>query len=379
MRILTFLTICLVLSAVGCANISEMAGRIQSTAKDEEDEHKTTSSMVASADDPRASVGLNYPSKLDVADFPTGLAFSPDGRLFFNERRGRIRVFEDGRVKTFAEVEVPRPLGYHETGLLGIALAPSFPADPGVYVYHTYKEGGRMFNKVVRFEDSKGRGVNPEVLIDKIPAANVHNGGRVAFGPDKNLYITTGDAGRSALAQDKRSLAGKVLRIGPNGDIPDDNPFGSAVFSYGHRNVFGLAFSTDGEAYVTENGPDKNDEINRLEKGGNYGWPSVTGFSRRKDMIGPLRTYTPNVAPTGATFYTGSRFAEVKGDFFFGDWNTGRLHRLELSDDGREIIKEAIVFESKEGIVDVTEAPDGFLYVTTPAAVQRVDPTILSD
>jgi glucose/arabinose dehydrogenase/putative cell wall-binding protein len=234
---------------------------------------------------------------------PWGLAVLPDGVALVSERdTARLRlVHPDGRVTDVGTVPGVVPGG--EGGLLGIALSPTFSSDRLVYAYLT---AGNE-NKVIRMPfDAIGSQV--QTLVSGIPKASIHNGGRIAFGPDGMLYIGTGDAAQSSLAQDRSSLGGKVLRVRPDGSVPPDNPFpGSPVFSLGHRNVQGLGFDADGRLYATELGQNAFDEVNVLRAGGNYGWPVVEGRGGDSRFVEPVVIWTPaEASPSGAVVAAGS-------------------------------------------------------------------------
>lgn len=310
-------------------------------------------------------------------NFPVSFAFTPDGRIFFNElRTGLVRVLAAGRLLPQPLARLPVATG-GERGLLGLALHPRFPAEPWVYVYHTVRAGLRTANRVTRLQVRGDRAVANETLPLEIPAGFMHNGGILGFQGGR-LFITTGDTGRAELAQDLSSLAGKVLRVTPEGRVPADNPFpASPVFTLGHRNVFGLAFQPrTGVPFITENGPDRDDEINRLVPGGNYGWPQALGQAGRPGFIDPLITFTPNIAPTGAAFYTGRRYPPGnRGALFFGDWLTGTLRRLILRGRGpspRVVALDPVAQVTPPGILAVVDGPDGFLYVSTATAIWRI-------
>src|SRR5574341_392368 len=185
--------------------------------------------------------------------------------------------------------------GGREGGLLGLALAPDVARSGFVYIYHTYEAGGRLWNRVVRLVDRNGRGEMDRVIIDRIPGAVFHDGGRIAFGPDGKLYVTTGDARQPSQAQDLTALGGKILRLNPDGSIPGDNPFaGSPVYSLGHRNPQGLAwYLPTTTMYESEHGPTGElglccrDEVNVIEAGKNYGWPDASGTGGAPRFIDP--------------------------------------------------------------------------------------------
>lgn len=220
-------------------------------------------------------------------------------KVYFTERVGRVNVIEDGEVKTIFTKDVA-DIG--EGGMLGLALDPDFGENNYIYVYYTYAEEGQLWNRVVRLEKVNEKYEESLILIDKIPADAIHNGGRIKFGPDNKLYITTGDANRDQLAQDLNSLAGKILRINKDGSIPEDNPFDSPIYSYGHRNPQGLAWNGD-QLYATEHGPVGFDEVNLIIKGKNYGWPEEQcGIKYMNRYTDAIFCYSVTVAPSGADF-----------------------------------------------------------------------------
>lgn len=237
-------------------------------------------------------------------EVPWGLDFLPDGDALVTERDTArvLRVAPDGDTQEVGSIEDVQPGG--EGGLLGLAVSPAFNEDAVVYLYYTSDTD----NRVVRaaYDEASGLG-EPEVVLDGIPKAGNHNGGRIAFGPDGMLYIGTGDAAQEVLAQDTDSLAGKILRVTPEGEPAADNPFGNHVYSYGHRNVQGLAWEGD-LLFAAEFGPDADDEVNLIEPGGNYGWPDVTGIAGQEDPIDPVITWedVSVASPSGAAVAGGS-------------------------------------------------------------------------
>ncbi|MHB8840923.1 MAG: PQQ-dependent sugar dehydrogenase [Candidatus Aquicultor sp.] len=364
-----FLTVILIIglsSLTSCANTSTRAPSRARTSEASVTSTTTTGEAAKKTAFPQTIRGLNQ---------PVAMAFAPDRRIFITERVGRIRVFENSALEKqpFATVTVPRPIGYHETGLLGIALPANFKAQPYIYVYHTYRSGSTLFNRVVRFKDvAKPKA---EVILDKIPAGRIHNGGVLAFGPDGNLYISTGETGDRQLAQDRTSLAGKILRVKPDGSIPTDNPFGdSPVYSLGHRNVFGMAFHPQtGVLYVTENGPAGDDEINRIEAGKNYGWPTVLGTSNDNRFVNPIKVYGSTIAPTQAIFYTGNVFRQIKDWFVFGTYVAQDLHALDLTGKDFDTVgQDKRILSSPRPIIGVAQSLDGDIYITDGNLIKRV-------
>jgi aldose sugar dehydrogenase len=227
----------------------------------------------------------------------------------------------------------------------------------------------------------------PTVLLDGIIGAGIHNGSRIAVGPDKMLYISTGDAGSGERAQDRGSLNGKILRLTPDGRAAPDNPFGDVVWSYGHRNPQGLVFHpTTGVLYETEHGPSDNDEINIIRRGGNYGWPNVHGrcdddnfgeraFCAAHNVVEPLTTWTPTIAPTGADFYMSDRISGWRGTLLFTALS-GALYRATLSPDGQRIASMEKLLTGRFGrLRDVLVAPNGDVYVATSNRDGRGSPT----
>jgi glucose/arabinose dehydrogenase len=299
-------------------------------------------------------------------DTPWGLAFAPDGRLFFTERPGRVRVIEDGvlQEEPLVTLEAEETA---EGGVMGLAVDPDFPDSPYLYAKYSYRSGGEILNRVVRLRVEGNSATEDAVLLDGIPGANTHNGGRVKVGPDGKLYVTTGDAQRTQLSQDPDSLAGKILRMELDGSVPEDNPFpGSVVYSLGHRNPQGLAWHPEtGLLYATEHGPVGNDEVNLIEAGENYGWPEVQG-EEHGQYRGPIAVYSPAIAPAGAAFYEGE-IQEWRGSLFFANLRGTHLHRLQIdSDDPVEIVERERLLEGEYGrLRDVVMGPDGALYVAT--------------
>jgi glucose/arabinose dehydrogenase len=230
---------------------------------------------------------------------PWGVAFLPDGSALVSERDTALikRVAADGAVTDVGEIADVESGG--EGGLLGIAYR-----DGQLYAYFT----SATDNRIVRLPyDDAGLG-EAQVLVDGIPAAGIHNGGRLAFGPDGMLYAGTGDAGERPNSQDPTSLGGKILRMTPDGQIPGDNPFpDSYIWSLGHRNVQGLAFDDQGRLWASEFGQNTFDELNLIEPGANYGWPEVEGAGGAPEFVDPAATWpTQAASPSGVAVYHGA-------------------------------------------------------------------------
>ncbi|MGW2052586.1 PQQ-dependent sugar dehydrogenase [Streptomyces sp. NPDC001840] len=261
---------------------------------------------------------------------PWGLAALPDGDLLVSSRdEGTItRIDVDSGKKTLVST-VPGVAAAGEGGLLGIALSPTYASDHLVYAYFTTESDNRIARMV--YDEKKPSGLQmgaPDTVLRGIPKGTVHNGGRIAFGPDKMLYAGTGETGDAALAQDRKSLAGKILRMTPDGQPVHGNPEAdSIVYSYGHRNVEGLAWDSERRLWASEFGEDKWDELNLIEPGKNYGWPEVEGKSDRPGLTNPVAEWPPSEAsPSGIAYARGSIWlATLRGE---------RLLRVPLA--GRE-------------------------------------------
>ena len=308
-------------------------------------------------------------------EVPWSLVFTSNDRWLVSERKGTIRVVEDGVLQAVPLITFEGVSTQSEEGLMGLALDPDYAENKLVYACYAAIEGDGLADRIVRFEDMGDSTTQPQVILDDIPAARFHAGCRLGFGPDGKLYITTGDATDKDIAQDIDSLGGKILRVNSDGSIPDDNPFeDSAIWSLGHRNPQGIAWQpgTD-QLFATEHGPSGNDgpaggdEVNIIEKGANYGWPIVSHEETDEQFVSPLLVFTPAVAPSGATFYSGSALPQFTGDLFFTGLRGEALVRVvfSTSDPSKVAQFEKLPDVNVGRIRDVVEGPGEAIYFMT--------------
>lgn len=313
---------------------------------------------------------LNVDVMVDGLNNPWEIVFGPDGDIYFTERDGRIwKIEEFGEAKV---IETFTKSGSYEGGTLGLALHPEFEKNKKIYVYQTNLEMEFFQNKVFSFTVDDDMLTDRQIIIDDIPGALWHDGGRIAFGPDGKLYITTGDAVNPGWSQDLSSLAGKILRINPDGTIPDDNPFDSSpIFSYGHRNPQGIAWSSDGLLVSSEHGPSGemgygHDEINVIVKGKNYGWPKVVGDSSDVTLVNPIiHSGEQTWAPSGMVYFDSNKIPSLDGKFLVGALRGQHLMVVDVAEDGSLISAEKL-FEGDFGRIRTAQiGPDGVLYLLT--------------
>jgi glucose/arabinose dehydrogenase len=297
-------------------------------------------------------------------------------KIFFTEKNnGQIRVMHGRKLvrRPCARLSVNST---GERGLLGIVLDPHFKRNHRLYVYYT--NSSPLQNRVVRFVVSHDRCTHKKNIVRGIPASSsgYHNGGQLEFVGGK-LFVSVGEAHDPGNAQDRNVRLGKILRINPNGSVPRGNPFGRSnpVWTYGHRNPFGLARRPGThKLYETENGPSCDDEVNIIKKGRNYGWGN--GYQCGTAGVGPnpkrpLKRWSPTIAPTDAWWYRG-RLRNLSGSLYFGDYNTNTLHRLVMNRRGTRVRRDRHIYNAGEPIIDVAKGPGGWLYMLTSTSIRRI-------
>jgi glucose/arabinose dehydrogenase len=286
---------------------------------------------------------------------PWGLAFLPDGSAVVTERDTAkvLQIAPDHVVTEIGTIGDAVPQG--EGGLLGVAVSPKFDQDRTLYFYVSSDND----NRIVTATLDKGGLSDTTPILTGIPLGSIHDGGRLEFGPDGFLYASTGEAGTPDLAQDRSSLAGKILRLTPKGKPAPGNPFGDEIWSWGHRNVQGLAFTDDGQLWASEFGQNTFDELNRIDAGANYGWPQVEGEGGTDaGFVDPQAVWGTDVAsPSGLAYAEGALWmAALRGT---------RLWRIPLESDGDAGQPEAYFIGEYGRMRTVVVAPDGSLWLTT--------------
>ena len=284
-----------------------------------------------------------------------------ENKIFVTEKDGLIRVIEND-ILLNSPLATFRTADVFDGGLIGISLHPDFVNNHFLYVFLTYQENGELWNKVLRITESENKLKDAEIILDKIPGSSFTNGGFLKFGPDKKLYVGTGTVSdASHLPQDLDSLSGKILRLNDDGSIPDDNPFpNSYVYSLGFRNPQGMTWDDDGNLYVAEFGPEKNDEINLVISGKNYGWPEIqcSGNDNFEDAV---LCYDPSIEPGGILFYTGDKF-DFEFPFILSSMRASNLYQLDFEEG---LSSQKSILSGIGRVRDVVQGFDGSLYVIT--------------
>lgn len=305
--------------------------------------------------------------------YPWEILWGPDNHIWMTERGGKISRLNPVTgiitpVFTISEVSASG-----EGGLLGMVLHPDFSSTPHVFVVYNYNNGAYK-EKVVRYSYNGTTLTSPTTIIDNIAAASIHNGSRLVVAGDK-LFISTGDAANTALSQNASSLNGKILRLNLDGSIPTDNPVaGNAYWSTGHRNPQGLVYANN-KLYSSEHGPSNDDEINIIEKGRNYGWPTVQGFCNTSaeqtfcaanNVKEPIQTWTPTIATAGLDYYDKNLIPQWKNSLLLTTLKDATLYQMQLDNSFSTVTSITEFFSGKHGrLRDVCISPDGKVYLCT--------------
>jgi len=307
-------------------------------------------------------------------DTPWEILWGPDDHIWFTERSGKISRVHPGSGELTELITIGEVYEQGESGLLGMVLHPDFNNHPHVFVVYTYFESSDIKERLVRYTYTEGTLVSPLTLLEGIDGASTHDGSRLVIDADQKLYMTTGDAAQTSLSQDLNSLSGKVLRLNLDGSVPDDNPIsGSYLWSWGHRNAQGLVISPSGIMYSSEHGPSSDDEVNIIEKGRNYGWPTVRGFCDTgtetqfcadSSVYEPIAAWTPTLAVAGMDFYQSGDIPHWSNSLLLTTLKEAELVVLELSQDGRSVVQEEIYFDNWWGrLRDLCISPDGRIFL----------------
>ncbi len=322
-------------------------------------------------------------------DTPWEILWAPDNHIWFTEREGRISRLDPATKVVDHLLTIDEVHEESEAGLLGMTLHPEFTDHPYVYVVYNYLFEDEIREKVVRFTWNGVNLSDPLTLLENIPGNRTHNGSRILFGPDNMLYFSLGDVSDASNAQDLESLNGKILRMEPDGGIPDDNPFpGSLVYSYGHRNPQGLVFTPLGRLYSSEHGPQNDDELNRIQMGANYGWPEVHGYCdepselsycESENVIEALAAWTPTLAVAGLDYFSNENSIWT-GNLLMTALKSGKLLSLSLNGDGSQITGEETWIDDHFGrLRDLCISPEGRVFIATSNRDGRGDPGPLDD
>ncbi len=334
------------------------------------------------------SIGSTQVDTQSVAtnlDTPWEILWGPDDHIWFTERYGRVSRLDPDNGDLVELITIEEVHEESESGLLGMALHPGFPETPYVYLVYNYLSGSAIKERLVRYTYENEALTSPVVLIEGIEGNSNHNGSRIVFDDENNLYFSTGDAGNTAYSQDLNSLNGKILRMNPDGTIPGDNPFeDSYIWTYGHRNPQGLVISPDGIMYSSEHGPASDDEMNIIEKGRNYGWPQVKGycdessetdFCEANNVKEPIAAWTPTLAVAGIDFYHHDAIPEFHNTILMATLKESELVQLTLSDDGMSVNEQERWFDNWFGrLRDVCISPDGRVFIAVSNRDGRGDP-----
>ncbi|MEL6262050.1 MAG: PQQ-dependent sugar dehydrogenase [Cyanobacteria bacterium J06626_6] len=396
------------LGIAGCTTQSEISPTAQTNTTPNDGSATITRSESPGSESLEASGNPSFQkvALVDGLEHPWGMAWLPTGDMLITERAGRVRLVQNGVLAPESIPGVPDLFANNQGGLLDIALHPQF--EENRLVYFAYSDGTNSANRTrIARATFDGEALNDWDVVFEVSQTKPggqHFGARLVWLPDGTLLTSIGDGGNPPIemngefirqqAQNTGSHLGKTIRINDDGSIPSDNPFANdadaepEVWSYGHRNIQGLAFDAmRNQVWASEHGSRGGDEVNQIEGGENYGWPVATHsreysgglISPEKSlpgMVDPEVIWTPSIAPSGLAVYTGDRFPDWQGDLFAGGLVTQNIHHIELDEAGN-VLNEATI-DIGQRVRDVRQGPDGLLYVLTDernGQLIRIEPT----
>lgn len=349
--------------------------REQTPSSIQEVAQNTTCNLVRNGFGPLGQVNVRVEEVVTGLEVPWGIAFLSDRDMLVTERAGRVRLVQDGKLRPqpVATINVSNS---GEGGLLGIATHPDVASNRLFYIYYTASRNGSPINRVERWRLAQDglSASRDRIILDNIPVAAYHNGGRIRFGPDGMLYIGTGDARNPDSAQDIKSLAGKILRVTPEGQVPPDNPFpGSPVYITGIRNTQGFDWLDAGTLWVTDHGPSGelgrsgHDKASVAKAGDNLGWPTTEACESRQGLVTPSLVWRQALPPGGATIYTGNAIPEWKGSLIVATLRSEHLQRVVFDPQSpQQVQRHEVYLRGEQGrLREAIMGLDGELYVTT--------------
>lgn len=323
---------------------------------------------------PQGQVNIRAEEVVTGLEVPWGIAFLPNGDMLVTERAGRIRLVRNGQLQS-SPVGTINVTDSGEGGLLGIATHPNFSENRQFYVYYTADRNGTPVNRVERWQLAAdgNSAVADRMIVDDIPVALYHNGGRIRFGPDGMLYIGTGDAREPDISQDADSVAGKILRVTPDGEVPPDNPTpGNPVYISGIRNTQGFDWANESTLLVTDHGPSGelgrsgHDKVSVAKAGDNLGWPKIYRCESQAGLVTPSLVWREAAPPGGATIYTGKAIPEWQGSLMIATLRSEHLHRVAFEPNSQRVQRHEVYLQGEHGrLREAVMGPDGELYVTT--------------
>ncbi|HEY9690613.1 MAG TPA: PQQ-dependent sugar dehydrogenase [Oculatellaceae cyanobacterium] len=336
---------------------------------------ETACTLVRNGFGTQGQVKLRVEEVATGLEVPWGIAFLPNKDMLVTERLGRVRLVRQGKLET-QPVATINVSDRGEGGLLGIAVHPDFANNRFFYVYYTASRNGSPVNLVERWRLAQDglSAKSDRIILDNIPVARFHNGGRIRFGPDRMLYIGTGDARSPNLSQNPNSLAGKILRVTPDGQVPSDNPFpGNPVYISGIRNTQGFDWLDDSTLWVTDHGPSGelgrsgHDKASVAKAGDNLGWPTIYRCESKQGLVTPSIVWQQALPPGGTVIYTGNSIPEWKGSLIIATLRSEHLQRVVFNPQfPQQVQRHEVYLQGEYGrLRDAVMGPDEELYVTT--------------